>query len=112
MKTQVVVKFSLGAYDVIFEKYFQLPAAPFYDMTLYDEYKGNDIHVQFSNDDFQKTEIAFFVKNDSYYVEIIIKKLSSYFLNEQYNHFIKCGWTLYKGSEENLKKMTELLEKK
>ena len=69
--TKVYLAFNYGAWGLGFEKIFELPCAPFYDMILFEDENENENSIRFSNDDCgHSAEIYFNVKEDNFFVDV------------------------------------------
>ena len=68
--TKVYMNFNYGAWGLSFEKTFELPCAPFYDLILFED-DTNENTIEFSNNDYgHSTRIYFNVKEDIFFVDV------------------------------------------
>ena len=108
MKFEVIVDFSVGGYQIWFEKTFDMPFAPFIGMRIYDEYKGHDLTVRFDNDEFNESEIGWMIKGKKYYGQVKHLKLTPHYLKENYENYLACGWKEC-SNNANIEKTLEIL---
>jgi hypothetical protein len=70
MKTEIWVNFNYGAWHLSFSKTFIFPFTPFVGMFLLDKEGDYENQIELANNDYRRTMIFYYVKEDKFIVDI------------------------------------------
>jgi hypothetical protein len=69
-KVKIYISYNYGGWSINFEKEFELPFAPYYDLVLLDNSNNAENNISLVNNDYQITLITYDVVDNSFFVDI------------------------------------------